>query len=226
MLLEDLNWMDVESYLKHDDRIILVAGACEQHGYLSLLADVKEPMAIATIVAERENVLVAPAISFGVSPHFAAYPGTISIGVETFLRLTRDIVECLHAQGFKRILIVNGHGGNRIGELLIELANAHPGLRLDWVNWWQLPVVNEIAVKYGLEPGHANWMENFRFTRVCDVPDGDKPAVALPAASDATTVRALLGDGSFGGAYQAPDAVMDELLEAVVRVVQERLRAL
>ena len=226
MLLEDLNWMDVESYLKHDDRIILVAGACEQHGYLSLLADVKEPMAIATIVAERENVLVAPAISFGVSPHFTAYPGTISIGVETFLRLTRDIVECLHAQGFKRILIVNGHGGNRIGELLIELANAHPGLKLDWVNWWQLPVINEIAAKYGLEPGHANWMENFRFTRVCDVPDGEKPAVALPVAADAMTMRALLGDGSFGGAYQAPDAVMDELLEAVVRVVQERLRAL
>ncbi len=69
-------------------------------------------------------------------------------------------------------------------------------------------------------------MENFRFTRVCDVPDGEKPAVALPVAADATTVRALLGDGSFGGAYQAPDAVMDELLEAVVRAVQERLRML
>ena len=48
MLLEDLNWMDVEEYLKHDDRIILVTGSCEQHGYLSLLADVREPMAIAT----------------------------------------------------------------------------------------------------------------------------------------------------------------------------------
>ncbi len=43
MRIEDLNWMDVEEYLKHDDRLILVVGACEQHGYLSLLSDVKIP---------------------------------------------------------------------------------------------------------------------------------------------------------------------------------------
>jgi creatinine amidohydrolase len=73
MLLEDLNWMDVENYLKHDDRMILVTGACEQHAYLSLLTDVKEPMAIATIAAEREQVLVAPPINFGVSPYFRKY---------------------------------------------------------------------------------------------------------------------------------------------------------
>ena len=47
MRIEDLNWMDVEGYLKHDDRLILVIGACEQHGYLSLLSDVKIPLALA-----------------------------------------------------------------------------------------------------------------------------------------------------------------------------------
>jgi creatinine amidohydrolase len=226
MLLEDLNWMDVESYLKHDDRIILVTGACEQHGYLSLLADVKEPMTFAAIAAEREQVLVAPPINFGVSPYFSAYPGTISIRAETFLRLTQDVVESLYGQGFKRILILNGHGGNKIAELLVELANAHPGLKLDWVNWWLLPEVGQVAAAHGLEPGHANWMENFRFTRVADVPDGVKPRVRLPDVADAASVRALLGDGSYGGAYQAPDEVMDELLETVVKVVQQRLRRL
>ena len=226
MLLEDLNWMDVENYLKHDDRMILVTGACEQHGYLSLLADVKEPMAIATIVAEREQVLVAPPINFGVSPYFSAYPGTISIRAETFLRLTQDVVESLYRQGFKRILILNGHGGNKIAELLVELANTHPGLKLDWVNWWLLPEVGQVAAAHGLEPGHANWMENFRFTRVADVPDGVKPRVSMPVVADAASVRGLLGDGSYGGAYQAPDEVMDELLETVVKVVQQRLRRL
>ena len=48
MRSEDLNWMDVENYLKTDDRLMLVTGACEQHGYLSLLTDVKIPMALAT----------------------------------------------------------------------------------------------------------------------------------------------------------------------------------
>jgi creatinine amidohydrolase len=226
MLFEDLNWMDVENYLKRDDRILLITGACEQHGYLSLLCDVKEPLAIATMVAQRENVLIAPPIHFGVSPYFITYPGTISISAETFLRLVREVIECLHAQGFQRILILNGHGGNKLGEVLIEIANAHPGLKLDWLNWWQLPEVNQVAAKYGLETGHANWMENFRFTRVADVPNVVKPRVTLPAIADAATTRALLGDGSYGGAYQAPDTVMDELLEAVVQVVQERLKAL
>ncbi len=173
MLLEDLNWMDVEDYLKQDDRIILVTGACEQHGYLSLLADVKAPMAIAAMVAARENVLVAPPINFGVSPYFAAYPGTISLSAETFLRLMREVIECLRAQGFKRILIVNGHGGNKIGEVLIEIANARPGLKL--------------------EPGHANRMENFRFTRVAETPDGVKPRVTLPAVADAAATDRMAG---------------------------------
>jgi creatinine amidohydrolase len=45
MRLEDLNWMDVEAYLKRDKRMILVLGATEQHGFLSLLSDVKIPLA-------------------------------------------------------------------------------------------------------------------------------------------------------------------------------------
>jgi creatinine amidohydrolase len=45
MRLEDLNWMDVEKYLAQDDRLILVLGACEQHAYLSLLTDIKIPLA-------------------------------------------------------------------------------------------------------------------------------------------------------------------------------------
>src|SRR4030042_492973 len=98
MLLEDLNWMDVEKYLKHKDRIILGPGSCEQHGYLSLLTDVREPMAIAAAAAERENVLVAPPLNFGVSSYFAAYPGTISLSVETHNRGVCEIVTDLHRQ--------------------------------------------------------------------------------------------------------------------------------
>ena len=114
MLLEDLNWMDVEEYLKHDDRIIFVTGLCEQDGYLSLLTDVREPMAIATAAAEREQVLVAPPLTLGVSSYFTAYPGTISLSVETHNRAcsVREIVTDLHLQGFKRMLVLNGHGGN------------------------------------------------------------------------------------------------------------------
>ena len=60
MRLEDLNWTDVEEYLKQDDRIMLILGACEQHGSLSLLTDVKIPLALADAVSRQTNVLVAP----------------------------------------------------------------------------------------------------------------------------------------------------------------------
>ncbi len=114
MLVEDLNWRDVERYLEQDDRIILVTGACEQHAYLSLLADVREPMAIATAAAEREHVLVAPPLNYGVSSYFNAYPGTIGLSVETHNRVIGEIVTDLHRQGFKRVLVLNGHLDGRL----------------------------------------------------------------------------------------------------------------
>lgn len=108
MRFEDLNWMDVESYLKTDDRLMLVVGACEQHGYLSLLTDIKIPVALATAASQRTNVLIAPPLNFGISPYFAKYPGTISLRTRTFLAVVEDIVRWVHAQGFRRLLFVNG----------------------------------------------------------------------------------------------------------------------
>ena len=84
MRFEDLNWMDLEGYLKNDNRLMLVIGACEQHGYLSMLTDVKIPLAIADAASERTGVPVAPEINLGVSPYFIDYPGTISLRLQTF----------------------------------------------------------------------------------------------------------------------------------------------
>ena len=60
MRLEELNWMDVEAYLKKDNRLMLVLGACEQHGYLSLLTDTLIPLALADAAAQQSGVPVAP----------------------------------------------------------------------------------------------------------------------------------------------------------------------
>ena len=112
MRLEDLNWMDVEHYLEQDDRLILILGSCEQHAYLSLLTDIKIPQALADSASNQTGVLVAPPLNFGISPYFLAYPGTLSFGVKTMLSAVEDIVRSAYGQGFRRILIINGHGGN------------------------------------------------------------------------------------------------------------------
>jgi creatinine amidohydrolase len=227
MLLEDLNWMDVEEYLKHDDRIILVTGSCEQHGYLSLLSDVRQPMAIATAAAERENVLVAPPLNFGVSSYFSAYPGTISLSVETHNRVVCELVSELHRQGFKRILVLNGHGGNfGMEAALRELINRLPGLRLMMYNWWKGPAAVQFYAENKLAPAHANWSENFPFTRVTDVPTGDKPATGVTIYMPADEARARLGDGSFGGPYQVSDETMQGLFEVAVDEVVQLLRGI
>jgi creatinine amidohydrolase len=106
MRLEDLNWFDVESYLKEDDRLMLIFGACEQHGYLSLLTDVKIPLALADAASKETGVLVAPALNFGVSPYHLGYPGTISIRVTTLLEIVEDIVMSTYGHGFRRILVI------------------------------------------------------------------------------------------------------------------------
>jgi len=228
MLLDDMNWMDVESYLKHDDRIVVITGACEQHGYVSLLADIRAPLAIAQAACRRQNVLIAPPLPYGISPYFTAYPGTVSLRPEVFAAVVREVLEGLLAQGFRRILVSNGHGGNTgvLVPLLVELGNAHPEAHFDLFQWWLNPAVEAVAREAGLIQRHANWSENFPFTQVGSVPDGEKPLVDVPRTASASACRAILGDGSYGGPYQAPDEVMERLFDAAVEAMIGMIEAL
>jgi creatinine amidohydrolase len=224
MLLDDLNWMDVENYLKQDDRLILVTGACEQHGYLSLLTDVKIPMALATTASLRTNVLVAPPLNFGISPYFARYPGTISLRTQTFLAVVEDIVRWVHAQGFRRILVANGHGGNSPAtSVLNELVNELPGLKVVWYSWWSAPAVTAVAENAGLKSYHAAWIEAFPFCRVAELPAGEKPPVVPARLLNADETRETYGDGVFGGPYSADDAIMQRIFDAAVEDIVDRL---
>ncbi len=226
MLLEKMNWMDVEKYLQTDDRVVLITGACEQHGYVSLLSDILAPLEIAQAACQQEHVLIAPPLPFGISPYFAAYPGTLSLRPETFAGVVRELIEGLLAQGFCRILVSNGHGGNTgvLIPLMVEISSAHPQARLALFQWWLHPEVDKVAQEAGLRQSHANWSENFPFTRVCPVPAGEKEFAAIPRAISAGVTRSLLGDGSYGGAYQAPDEVMERFFAAAVEAMVAALR--
>jgi creatinine amidohydrolase len=223
MQLADLNWMDVESYLKQDDRIILITGATEQHAYLSLLTDIKIPQAIAAAVAEQEVVLVAPPLNFGCSEYFMEYPGTITLSQSTFDLVVSEVVDSLMQHGFRRFFVMNGHGGNIMPAALERLQQENEGVRIVWYSWWEGEAAQQIARDTGETPNHANWLENFPFTRVAELPAGAKPTATWTGENP---TRAELGDGSFGGAYQVSDATMQRLFEAVVREAAGLLRTL
>jgi creatinine amidohydrolase len=225
MRLEELNWFDVETYLKSEDRLMLVLGACEQHGYLSLLTDVKIPLALADAASERTGVLVAPPLNFGSSSYFLAYPGTFSLRVSTLLDVVEDLVRSAYRHGFRRILVLNGHGGNdaargRLYEIATELSDLH----LAWYAWWQSHSTEQVSFKHALKPSHASWMEAFPFTQVSDLPEGEKAPPHVPGLMGADEARRVYGDGVFGGVYRADPAVMDELFAATLADVLQLLR--
>jgi creatinine amidohydrolase len=215
MRFDDLNWQDVESYLKQEDRLMLVIGACEQHGYLSLLTDVKIPIALADAASQTTGVLVAPPLNFGSSPYFLSYPGTISLRSSTLIAVVEDAIRSLYRQGFRRILVLNGHGGNRAARsVLYELANELPGLKTNWYEWWLAHSVEAVGIKHDLRLYHASWSENFPFTRLTDLPPGEKIPPHVPYIQPADEAKETYGDGVFGGDYQVDDAIMDEVFQA------------
>ncbi len=224
MRFGDLNWMDVERYLEHDDRLMLVLGACEQHAYLSLTTDVKVPLALADAASERTGVLVAPPLNFGASPYFLAYPGTVSLRLSTLLDVVEDMVRSVYGYGFRRVLVLNGHGGNIPARgRLYELASQLSDLRLAWYDWWLSDTVKRVAEKHGLQPAHANWLEAFPFTKVAEIPQEYKAPPRVPGLLGAQEARGVYGDGSFGGSYEASAEVMDavfrEALQDIVKLL-------
>lgn len=220
MRLEELNWMDVEQYLQTDDRLILVIGSCEQHGYLSLLTDVKIPLALADAASQQTGVPVAPPLNFGCSPYFLGYPGTLSLRLTTLVDVVEDLVRSAYRHGFRRLLVLNGHGGNDPARVrLYEVATELPGLRLAWYAWWTSHSVDEVARRHRLKPAHANWLEAFAFTQVGKLPSEPKVPPHIPGLMGADEARQVYGDGSFGGPYQADPVVMDELFEAALQDV-------
>ncbi len=226
MRFEDLNWMDVEQYLEHEDRLMLVLGACEQHAYLSLLTDIKIPLALADAASQQTGVLVAPPLNFGFSHYFLSYPGTLSLRVPTLIAAVEDITRSAYQNGFRRILILNGHGGNTpVNDHLNEVINDLPGAQIRWYQWWDSHSVEAVAVKHNLKPAHANWLEAFPFTVLGELPEGDKTPPQVPSSIlSAEETRRVYGDGSFGGKYRADDGVMHEVFQAALEDVLHLLK--
>src|SRR5438093_145260 len=112
MRVHDCNWQMLEAYLAHDDRIVLPIGSTEQHGYLSVGTDAILAERVAVEAAEPLGVPVLPALPYGMTPYFAAFPGSPSLRMSTYIAVIRDLLDSLFRQGFRRIALINGHGGN------------------------------------------------------------------------------------------------------------------
>jgi creatinine amidohydrolase len=221
----DMNWMQVEEYLARDDRLVLPLGSTEQHGYLSLETDSILAERVSAEAAEPLGVLVLPVLAYGLTPSFAGYPGSPTLRLETFLAVLRDLLDSLHGQGFRRFLLVNGHGGNIAGGSLVrEWVAEHPEAQAIFHSWWSSERVLAAAREVDPEPSHANWFENFPWTRLegVELPQERKPPLdeAAYRVAGPAQVRELLGDGVFAGAYELPDEQAAQVWRAGVAEVR------
>lgn len=230
MRITDMHWAQVEAYLAHDDRAVLPLGSTEQHAFLSLSVDSILSERIAVEAAEPLGVPVFPVLAYGITPYFRNFPGTISLRVETYLRVLNDILDSMAATGFRKIVIVNGHGGNSPGAAFIdEWLISHPEMQVRWHNWWNAPKVWKAVQETDPIASHASWMENFPWTRLAGVamPSERKTPVDVDSLRSAgpAAVRAGLGDGNFAGYYQRPDEEMLAIWKIGVEETRERISA-
>src|SRR3954470_9327361 len=155
--VRDLNWMQLDAYLGGDDRIVLPVGSTEQHAYLSLETDNILAELASVEAAEPLGVPVLPVLPYGVNG-FTAYPGSPTLADSTLIALLSDVAESLLGQGFARILIVNGHGGNSgAGRAWTE---GRLGTAVIWHELWE-GRPDEVAAAIDPDYDHASWSENF-----------------------------------------------------------------
>src|SRR6185295_17719920 len=102
MHIVQMNWMQVEAGLRRETRAVVPMGSTEQHGYLSLAVDAILAERVALEAAEPLGVPVFPVLSYGITPYFLRYPGTVSLKLDTYQRIVADILESLAVTGFTR----------------------------------------------------------------------------------------------------------------------------
>ena len=136
----DMTWPEVKKAVELGVIPLLPVGTVEQHGHhLPIKVDNWTSTEIGEEVAKRSNgrVMVMPSVSYGYTSHVMDFPGTVTIHHETFIRYVVDILKSLAYQGFKKIIVLNGHGSN-VNPL--ELAARRTMLETDaWVSfgtWW------------------------------------------------------------------------------------------
>ena len=159
-LLENLSYPEVEEYLKKKDIILVPTGSVEQHSPYGLIGtDFITAEAVARKVAEAMRILVAPTVNYGVSPHHMAFRGTVSLTPDTMILMISDIIESLVSHGFRRIVFINGHGGN-ISSIKIAMERLKARMIkgcFQVISWYEMKGVQKLSTDLfnGQEGHHA-----------------------------------------------------------------------
>ena len=159
--MERINWMEFKEVVPSKiQTVLLPTGTLEPHGVVNNGADITAPLAMARRIAPRVNALVAPALPYGITGSMEAYPGAFQITEAAYRPFIKQVLEGLAKNGFKNIIILNGHGGPQtavLSAVAAEVATERK-VRTLVINWWSFAsdVTKEV---FGEDGGHAGLNE-------------------------------------------------------------------
>src|SRR5581483_5402213 len=142
-----VNWPELlrhelEEALRHDPVVIVPTGSVEQHGpHCPMDVDISIPLAVATACARRIEdfpVIVAPPVWAGLAHYNLGHVGTITLSAETYIAYLSDVCRSIHANGFERIVLLNGHGGNRAINQVVAIKLAEEDIFLAAITYWDM----------------------------------------------------------------------------------------
>lgn len=159
--MERINWMEFREVVpSRVQTVLLPTGTLEPHGVVNNGADNTAPLAIARRIAQRTNAMIAPVLPYGITGSLEAYPGAFQITEAAYRPFVKQILEGLARNGFRNIVIINGHGGGQTAVLTSVAAevSAERHVRTLVVNWWSFAsdVTKQV---FGEDGGHAGWNE-------------------------------------------------------------------
>jgi len=159
--MERINWMEFKESVPSKVRTVLLpTGTLEPHGVINNGADNTAPFAMAKTIARRTNAMIAPTLPYGITGSMEAYPGAFQITEAAYRPFVKQILEGLAKNGFKNIIILNGHGGGQTAVLQAVAAEVASERRVRTlvINWWSF-ASDETKEVFGEDGGHAGWNE-------------------------------------------------------------------
>jgi creatinine amidohydrolase len=157
--LADLTWLDAREAIRDADLAVIAVGSCEQHGpHLTLETDAAIAQALARRLSKDlgGRALLCPPLPYGLSEHHLEFEGTLTLRPQTLVAFLSDLVESLARWDLRRLLVVNGHGGNVDAiRLAARSARRDHGVLVVGLMWAQV-AADEIAQRATSELyGHA-----------------------------------------------------------------------
>lgn len=233
--VEELTRFEMKERIADDCYAILPVGATEQHGpHLPIGTDKFLAEFVSEKLAEKINAVIFPTFNFGYSWVWKDLPGTMTLSQETFKKVLYELIVSMIGQGFKKIIIVNGHDSNNkaIRYVQREIYDVYPNIQVLMMFY---PGMSNLYAKYMESPTwggmfHADeWETSLMLAAKQELVQMDKAVCEYPEKPilyglDASSLSTISKSGVYGDATKASkekgEAIIEELINNIVEILK------